>query len=54
MMASRMQKKVRWYQWLNPFFYIEMIVLAHIQKALQQVYQNVTEKIQEDIKRGKL
>ena len=49
-----MPKKVRWYHWLNPLFYVEMIVLAHLQRALNCLNYNVTEKLKEDIKRGRL
>lgn len=45
-----MGKKIRWYQWLNPFFYIKMIVLAHLQRATSSLYYNVTEKVEAEIK----
>ena len=47
-------KKIRWYYWLNPLFYAEMIVLAQLQRALNSLCYNVTEKLKDDIKRGKL
>ena len=42
-----MPKKIRWYYWLNPLFYAEMIVLAQLQRALNSLCYNVTEKLKD-------
>ena len=43
-------KKIRWYHWLNPFFYINMIVLAHLQRAVSNLCYNVMEEVKDKIR----
>lgn len=46
-------RKVKWYDWLNPFFYMQLIVLAYLGRALNNIHKNVSNTMSKEIrKRG--